>query len=342
MHRASRTALTLGIGAFGAALASSLGLPAAVLIGSSLAVSATAASGARMTVPNALRNGGFTVIGASLGAGITPDFVHDLAAWPLSLGLLAVSILATVLVSAALLTRVFHYGRDTALLASSPGTMSYVLALAAEGRGDGSVILVLQSMRLLLIATGLPLALAATQTMPDAAHVLARPATGWAVGLALLAASYGLGLAGTRAGLPAAYLLAGMAASGVLHGADLAHGVLPPALTAAGYVITGSVIGARFSGIPARQIGRMALLVLATVSASAAVAAVFAAAAARAMGLPWGQAWVAFAPGGVEAMAAMALALGYDPAYVAVHHVFRIVLLVFLMPALLRWGGKRD
>jgi hypothetical protein len=41
---------------------------------------------------------------------------------------------------------------------------------------------------------------------------------------------------------------------------------------------------------------------------------------------------VAFAPGGVEAMAAIALSLGYEPTFVAAHHVFRLFLLSFLMP----------
>ncbi len=53
---------------------------------------------------------------------------------------------------------------------------------------------------------------------------------------------------------------------------------------------------------------------------------------AQILGIPFGQVFVAFAPGGVEAMAAMALALGYDPAYVATHHLFRIILLFFLLP----------
>ena len=41
-----------------------------------------------------------------------------------------------------------------------------------------------------------------------------------------------------------------------------------------------------------------------------------------------------------EAMAAMALALGYDPAYVATHHLFRLLLLFMIVPFCLRIAHK--
>lgn len=62
------------------------------------------------------------------------------------------------------------------------------------------------------------------------------------------------------------------------------------------------------------------------------IAALFAALAANILGLPFGQLWVSYAPGGVEAMVAMALSLGYDSAFVATHHLFRIILLIFILP----------
>jgi hypothetical protein len=69
-------------------------------------------------------------------------------------------------------------------------------------------------------------------------------------------------------------------------------------------------------------------------AASAAVAAV--------LDLPLGQVWVAFAPGGVESMGAMAIALEVDPVYVATHHIFRILLLFAVLPVLLaRLSARR-
>jgi membrane AbrB-like protein len=109
-----------------------------------------------------------------------------------------------------------------------------------------------------------------------------------------------------------------------------------------GFVITGSVIGARFTTIPLADIKRLVGGALAVVVVSSAVAALFAGLAAKFLGLPFGQVWVSYAPGGVEAMAAMALSLGYDSAFVATHHLFRIILLLFLLPVLLRLFRKTD
>ena len=60
----------------------------------------------------------------------------------------------------------------------------------------------------------------------------------------------------------------------------------------------------------------------------------------RLLELPFGMVWVSFAPGGVEGMSAMALSLGYDPAYVATHHIFRLLLLLAILPLFVRGNGK--
>jgi hypothetical protein len=97
------------------------------------------------------------------------------------------------------------------------------------------------------------------------------------------------------------------------------------------------VIGARFTRIPLADIRRLISGALAVVIVSSLIAALFALFTANLLSLPFGQVWVSYAPGGVEAMAAMALSLGYDSAYVATHHLFRIILLIFTLPVLLKF-----
>jgi hypothetical protein len=53
-------------------------------------------------------------------------------------------------------------------------------------------------------------------------------------------------------------------------------------------------------------------------------------------GVPTANALIAFAPGGLEAMVALGLALGLDPLYVTSHHVARFVLLSLTIPFLAR------
>ncbi len=277
------------------------------------------------------------MIGISLGAGFTPDVIGQMAAWPVSLGLLLVSVAVTMAAATLLLMRGFGMGRDTAVLASSPGALSYAIAIAASGRGDAVAVLVVQGLRLLLIATTLPLLLTALGGPPeDALRPAFKETTGPLVTLMLLVLTGLLGWAGMRRGWPAAFLLAGMAASGVLHAVGLVVGRPPDWLTFAGFTITGAAIGARFSGVETALLRRHAVAALAVALLASGIAAGFAALAAAALHIPFTQAWIAFAPGGIEAMAVMALSLGFDPAFVATHHVARLLILFALLPVLMR------
>ncbi|MCJ9753740.1 AbrB family transcriptional regulator, partial [Neorhizobium sp. BETTINA12A] len=52
-------------------------------------------------------------------------------------------------------------------------------------------------------------------------------------------------------------------------------------------------------------------------------------------GVPLDAALIAFAPGGLETMSAMAVMLHADPTYVGAHHVLRLMFLSVLMPVVL-------
>ncbi len=49
-------------------------------------------------------------------------------------------------------------------------------------------------------------------------------------------------------------------------------------------------------------------------------------------GVPYATAMAAFAPGGLEAMAMLAFAMGLDPLYVGAHHLARFIVLGLAMP----------
>ena len=330
--KATLTAGLIGLG--GATCAAFLHLPAAALIGSSVAVAVAATLGLRLALPQRLRDVAFGVIGISLGAGVQADALGQVGSWSLSLILLALSLLATLLIGAALLRRGFGMDAETAVLASSPGTMSSAIAIALEGHGNVTTITILQVMRLLVLVAVVP-PLAATldaggggAAVPAAMHPAAL--------LVLLAATLGIGIAAARWKVPAACLLVGMVLSATAHVADVAHGPAPAWAIFGAFVVTGTAVGTRLTAISPRDLMAMGRAGAVMMGTTVAVSLVFASASALVTGLPWGQIWIAYAPGGVEAMAAIGLALGYDPAFVAIHHFARIVILLFLVPFLLR------
>lgn len=135
------TAGLIGLG--GASCAALANLPAAGLIGSSIAVAIATNMGVRLAIPQRLRDMAFGVIGISLGARMQANALGQLVSWSVSLFLLALSLAATLLTGAALLRRGFGIDRETAFLASSASTMSNAIAIALEGHGNVTTITIL-------------------------------------------------------------------------------------------------------------------------------------------------------------------------------------------------------
>ena len=334
-----KTAGLTGLAALGgAAIAALLGVPAGALVGAMLAVALMAGLGHAVTVPVIARDLAFLVIGISLGAGIDASVLPHLPGWSISLLGLAVALVATMAASTFLLQRVFAVDWQTAVLASAPGTMSNAVAIAVEGKGDASAVMILQLMRLVILVTLVP-PLAAVLGAPDAAAGGERPVMPLLALAGLLVVGLPLGRFVGRRGISAACLLTGILLSGVGHGAGLIHGAAPSWMVFLGFTMTGAVLGTRISKVDLRSALKLAGAGTVVVGMALGVALVFALITQALTGFPLGQILIAYAPGGVEAMAAIGLALGYDPAFVAAHHFARILILLALVPAFLRRGA---
>lgn len=328
-------AVTLAAGLAGAALAALAGIPAGALIGSTVAVIALAATGRQVGLPIWLRDLAFATIGVSLGSGIDERVFDQLGAWAVSLTILVASLIATIAVGRSILTRGFGLDAQTATLASSPGTMSNAIAIAADGHGDATAVMFLQLMRLLVLVVAVPpLAWALEGATTSATPAGETMSVTFFAGLLIL--STGLGRLGSRMGLPAASLLAGMILSASGHASGLVHGTTPSWALFAAFAITGAVLSSRLSRVDAARVKQHLLAGFSVVAAAVVLSLGFALLARVATGIPFTQVWIAYAPGGVEAMAAIGLSLGYDPAYVAVHHFARILALVMIVPIALR------
>ncbi len=297
--RARDVAVTIGAAALGALGASAAGLPAGPLVGAALSVTALALAGGRAAIPVRLRNAAFATIGVALGAGIGPGVLSDLARWPLSLAVLAGTIALTLALSSLLLRRTGMEG-GTALLAVSPGALSVALALSEETGRDTRTVAILQAVRLLALTVALPPLLAGATGGAGAGGPALPPGadTGYALGAVLLALAMAGGWTGARLGMPAAYLLSGFALSAAVHAAGLVEGRLPAPVSFAGFAVTGAVIGGRLRGVTMPELARSGGVALALTAMATGIAAAAAWPVARALGVPFGQVMIAFAPEG--------------------------------------------
>ena len=323
---------TLVVGAIGAGLAYWLYIPAPFLLGPAAFVTIAALCGLTVDIPAKLRNAGFVLVGLGLGSGVTPEILSAATRWPLSLVLLCAAVAVILWGGGAMLARLYRMDHNTSILAAAPGHLSYVLALGLDTKADLPLLTLIQSIRVLaltiltpplvILVTGetLPRGLPPTEAMP---LPLVLP-------LAALAAVVGLGF--HRLKVPAAMLIGAMVVSSIGHGTGWTPGGMPHWLSIPGFVMMGSLIGARFSGITVLMMRRAAVGAAILTGLAVVVACAAGGLTSLILGFPLKNTLLAFAPGGVETMAAMALLMHGDPAYVALHHVVRLFALTALIP----------
>ncbi|SJZ68186.1 AbrB family transcriptional regulator [Consotaella salsifontis] len=330
-------ALTLVIALAGGAIATFLELPVGWLLGSAIAVTIASLSGVRTRLPNALRNITFVVLGAQAGAGVSPDVLGQIAVWPLSFAIQMVGVAGVIALTYLFLRRSFGWDMETALFASLPGAMSFVLAAASETKADMARITVVQSVRLMLLLGALTPTLAwlegesSAQAVARGGHAGSLLEFAYLIGACLLGA-----VLGTLAKVPGGLMLGALVGSALMHVTGVAQIAIPLWVSTPALVMLGTIIGGRI-----RREHRAELLQLLPASLGAfaiglGVSSLAGMLAHGILDISFGKLALAYAPGALEALTTLAFQFNFDPAYVAAHHVVRFVGIALLVPVLAR------
>ena len=329
---------TLVTAAAGGAALGLVGVPAGWLSGSILAVAGSSLAGRPLLIPTQLMRAIFVLIGTSLGAVVTPETLHGMATYPLSIAVLIVA-MAVISVSGAGYLRLVHqWDNVDAYLAAAPGGMSQVLALGAELGGDLRAIAIVQSIRVVVIAVGLPAGLSLLGLVGHAA-----PRITGALSLQVLdelailvAASTIVAIIAYRVRFPGGLLFGAMLTSAILHGSGLIHAVMPWWVANTAMIAMGAITGSRFANTSPRVLLNFVTAAFGSFAVAVAIAAIFAAGLISILSLRAAEVMIAFAPGSVDAMMLLALALNLDPVYVGAHHLTRIFFVSLTMPLMAR------
>jgi membrane AbrB-like protein len=338
---------TFALAAAGGALFNWLGFPAGWLAGAILFVSIAALSGRPMQVPLPLARVFFVVIGITLGGVVTPETVKGVTEWPLSVIAVALSTLCVTVVTSRYLIWVHGWESRSALFASFPGAMSQVVALAAETGVDLRPIVIVQTLRVVILTFGVPLALGLFSvqfgTLAGAAAAAAPTGIDSPIELLILTvASAFAAVLAHWARFPGGLIFGGMITSAVLHGSGLIHAKFPWWLATASIVGLGAVVGSRFAQADPRLLLRYLGAAFGSFAVALAVTGVFALFVTMVLKIQVADAVVAFAPGAVDAMMILALAMHLDPVYVGAHHVARVLMVGVSLPVIARMLGLRD
>jgi len=328
---ARRTSVTLLISAVGGGLAALVNLPAAWLMGGALAVAIAALLGAKVMLPNWLRDATFVFTGLSMGASVARDSLALMIQWPVTLAALVVELILIISLTGFLLRKFFALDRGTAYLSSFPGHLSFVMAIAAAGVGDSRQIIIIQVIRILMLTICVPIgALFLPLGQHSGGPALAPMGLDT---LVLVAVACGItGFIFTRLRIPAGYALGAMAASISAKFAGWFEGAVPPLVLIGTFILIGALIGSRFNGITRAEFKQAAIGGLAGTALTVGICTAVTFAVAPFVDMPFGQIWLGLSPGALEGMGALGIALGFDTAFIAAHHVSRLLLLTFAIP----------
>ncbi|MCB1489604.1 MAG: AbrB family transcriptional regulator [Bauldia sp.] len=325
-----RLAGTMLVAALGGGLATLAGMPASWLSGAMVAVTAASLAGWDTRLPLPIVELAFLLIGTALGSGVTPELLNGALAWPLSLLGLATTVAACIVAVRVFLVRVAGWDRDTAFFSAVPGALSFVLALASETSADMRKVAASQSIRIFLLVAVLPGLIVAVEPNPPAPVIL--PGAPLAHIVLMILGAAVVGLLFRRLGVPAGLLTGSFLASAFLHGSGLVTGALPTPLVVIAFILLGALVGSRFAGTTLRFVAGILVASVGAFLVATTIAALMAIAIAEIIGVPIDQAIVAYAPGGLDAMMSLSLALHMDTAFVAAHQFARFAGIAIVLP----------
>ncbi len=327
---------TIVLGALGGTLFYALNMPLPWMLGAIVVTLIGTLAQWNLTGPEKARPYVVSVIGVMLGSGFKPDTFAHLDQWAISLAGLVFCVIVSVLLVQAYLHRFGGQSRVTAMLCAMPGGVVEMVEIGRAEGGDEKAIILAHVWRIILVIAAiafwfrLVLGFEVNGMMPMSTN-----STGL-LDLVILAGCAALGSAlGLWFKLPAPTFIGPMVLSAAAHMTGLTYSSPPLVFVVAAQIVLGVVVGCRFKGSRAADVFHALKLALASTAIMMAVATCFAWVIHQVTGHSTAQILLAYAPGGLNEMSLVSLAIQADVAFVATHHLFRIVALLTLAGTLL-------
>ncbi len=332
------TIALIALGGVGGLLAQLFRLPLPFLLGSLFATALVAILANNKLpenygFPTSVRVPFIALIGAVIGAQVTLELVLSLhALLPSMLAIVLFVILAQAL-NYGIFRRIGGYDGPTAFYSGAPGGLIESITLGEASGADARILVTQQFLRIIWVLTLVPLGLSLYLGYPvgsssglslggGAVNALNYPQ-------AALIVLFGI-VGGKAMRLPAWQLTGALAVSAgfALMGLPLR---LPDWLIFAAQVVVGTSLGMRFAGMNTALLLKGAWLSALSVSGMFVLGGLIAYALLGLTDQAYEVLFITFAPGGVNEMALVALSLGANPAFVTLHHIFRIIVTVLML-----------
>lgn len=274
-----------------------------------------------------------SIIGAMIGSRFSPELLTLLPQfWISGLALIPFILLAHA-GNYAIMRGLGGYEKLDAYFAALPGGIIDSAALAEEAGADLRIVTAQHFIRIIVVVSSIPLLFLFIQGDPVgslAGQSMATTDYDFVDILLILAiALVGLFI-GTLIKLPVSHMLGPLLLALVLSFGGFVEIDIPPWLGHAAQYMVGTALGAQFSGISRRLLVRGFGMGLLSGGYMLLLAATFATILVQFVPADFGAMFISFAAGGLAEMSLIALSLNFNPVVVALHHLGRILLTVYV------------
>ena len=289
-------------------------------------------------------------LGVLIGATFNQSVLDQAEKWSLTLVTMVVTTIIVTSIGYQFLRRFRGYDPRLAILCSVPGGQAEAIAMAREMVDRDYVVALFHLVRVVFVFVSTPLLLRliegqeavnqsniALQTMPSIADLPAMDIITF-----ILLGVVGM-LIARRLRIPMPHLIGPVGLSTLCHLMGWADLPRVNEFVILAQLAIGGAVGARLAKVPFGELlgylkdacANTAVILTAYLLATVIIA--------KATGISFLAAWLAFVPGGLYEVTLLALVFGFDVAFVAFHHTVRVMLIFLSLPALALWlGGGSD
>ncbi|MCY4333394.1 MAG: AbrB family transcriptional regulator [Litoreibacter sp.] len=285
------------------------------------------------------------VIGAMIGSRFLPEHVPLLLKFWVSGPAIIAFILVALGGNYAIMRGLGGYAKKDAFFAGLPGGIIDSVILAEKAGADVRVVTAQHFIRIILVVGSVPLLFWAVEgdvVGSVAGETLAQGQYDVSdVASIVLIAAAGLFL-GRLLRLPVAHLMGPLLLALALSLAGVIRIDIPVWLQHVAQFMLGVSLGAQFSGLSRKMLLRGLWIGLLSGAFMLGLAAVIAILLGYVTPAGFGALFISFAAGGLAEMSLIALSLDFNPVVVALHHLARIFLTIWIGSFLWRWLASRE
>ncbi|WP_420567369.1 AbrB family transcriptional regulator [Thalassovita sp.] len=285
-----------------------------------------------------------SIIGVTIGTRVTPEVVSSLADYLPSFAFLTIFVCVAHWVNYHIFRKIGRYDHPTAFYAGTPGGLIESIAMGEAAGANIAVLTIQQFLRIIAVITLMPIGMSLWYGAPvGSASGLSLAETGadlHAMPMVLLLGAIGLGI-GKLLRIPAGLLTGPLLVAAIATLSGFTDLSIPQWVINMCQVVIGTSLGMRFAGLKKDALFRASWLSVLSVSSMLVLGLICALILVPITGLPVDVLLISFAPGGVTEMALIALSLRANPAIVTLHHIYRIILTVVEMTAVVRFMDRK-